>query len=595
MHLELINSKSKDSKLSKNLFLNCPYNFTNKNLNVFNCKNCENQDCIDACKNKAISLSESNGIVSIDHTKCSGCGKCIKICKNRAIIIKKKKAYKCDLCLNNSFKMPCYYNNKELLKLISSAENIDNDKIINKYLGFTIENNFKLIKKISNTSNVFLDSTNTKRYVLTLPKLSLEEIEIVNEILDSYKLKSVENKNLEKSLEVKEDLENELIDYCFKNDLELDKEQFSYILESTFNYLYNFGPLTNLLNDEALEEIALIGINKVVYVYHRSYGWLITNLIYNNKNTVIDLINKLSWHSNNFISLKNPILDTYLENGSRLNAIIDPITESVCLTIRKFTKEKITINDLIKFNTIDNEIAGFLNLVFLTDSNIFIAGNTGSGKTTTLNALLEFIPQNERIVLIEQVKEIDITHAHQISTIANLDLGIDFSTLIFTSLRMRPDRVVIGEVRNKEESKAIIDSMLCGQAKGTYTTFHSDSANDTLLRLKSYGVMECDLSSIDLIVIQRRYNRYNFEEDLIDNNTKSDIRKIFEISEVIYENDCAKLNCLYSYDVLKDKFVRLNAPKRLLSKFKIAFGIKNLDEYNVLLKESTRKIEKQFF
>ncbi len=156
-----------------------------------------------------------------------------------------------------------------------------------------------------------------------------------------------------------------------------------------------------------------------------------------------------------------------------MNAIISPVTETASLTIRKFSEKPFTIKDLINFKTITKEALVFLSLCFLTDSNIIVAGNTGSGKTTTLNTLISFVPLDERIVVVEEVREINIPYKHKVFTLVNQDLGITLENLVINTLRMRPDRAVIGEVRTREESKYLIESMLCGQAKGTYTTFHS--------------------------------------------------------------------------------------------------------------------------
>ena len=580
MYLRL---KVKDiDSLPKDLFLNCPYGFSKKDAKkVFSCKNCKDSPCLYACKKGAIYFS-SKGILSIDPDKCDGCGECIKACPENAIILKKNKAYKCDLCSQVSFSMYCYKNYPKFIELVDNYSKDNSLEIINKNLGYKILE-VDVLRKIC--ENVVENKDSEKIYVFNQNILSLDEIEIINDVLEIYKNNNKDLKNTQ-AIKIKEDLENELINYCYINSLELDSDQFEYILETLFSNLYNFGPLTQSLKDDLLEEIVVLDIEKEVYVYHRNLGWLKTNLIYFSNDILRDLINKLSWSSNKFITLKNPILNTYLEDNSRLNAVISPITNSVSLTIRKFLEKPFTLKDLISTKTISKQALAFLRLCFLTDSNIFVVGNTGSGKTTTLNTLLNFIPSKERFVIVEDVREINFKANHVVNLLVNNDLEVRLSDLVINTLRMRPDRVVIGEVRSKDEILSLMESILCGQSKGTYTTFHSNSSKEAIRRLLSYGVLESDLFSIDLIINQRRFNKYN-------KDGYKDIRKVVEICEVLEKNNKIDLNVLFKYNPDKDVLEKVNDPTKLLNKFKLSFGIKNKSEYLKLLKNSEKVIEKE--
>jgi len=568
--------KLKENSIDKDLFYNCYKNFDKKELVVFNCKNCNDAPCILACPQKAIS-KQKNGIVFIDSKKCIGCKSCVFACPENAIIFKNNKATKCDLCLNNSFIMPCYYANRDVLEFCENLDSETHTIILEKYLGYIITKE-KIIQTLSLDGKV-IKTDNKTMYLLKYQQLSNDEIKVINEILDSYKFKTEEyNQN------IKLNLETELIEYCYKNNIELDKDQFSYLIDLAINNLFEFGPLTHLLNDFNLEEIAIIGINLPVFVYHRIYGWLETNLKYISEQKLKDIINKLGWNTNKYITLKNPIMDATLKDHTRLNAIISPITESVCLTIRKFSERPISIFDLLKYKTISSKALAFLKLAFLTDANIFVVVNTGSFKTTTLNALLDFIPKEERLILVEEVQEINVTHPHKVSILVNKELGITMENLIINTLRMRPDKVVIGEVRSREESNALIDSLLCGQAKGTYTTFHAQSAKDATLRFLSYGILENDITAIDLIITQRRYNEY-----INDSNFK-DKRKIFEISEIFYENNKLKINKIFEYCPDKKELLFKNYPNKLMQKFQLAFGIKTKKQLLELIDIEEKRI-----
>ncbi len=574
--------KTEDFIKDTDVFLNCPYNFTKKDSScVFNCINCKDAPCIKACKKNAI-YYVSKGVIAIDTDKCDGCGECLKACPHNAIILRKNKAYKCDLCALSSFSMFCYKNNPTLLKIMDEFTDDEKKYILNRYLGYIVVDLKKeILRNIS--KNVFEMKDSSKRYLIFHQNLSIQEIEVINFILDSYKTRTeyIEKVSTER---IKEDIEKELIDYCYVNNIELEEDQFNYIIDISFNNLYNYGPLTEILKDPYLEEIVIIGEGKPLYVYHKYYGWLESNLSYSSSQVIRDLINKLSWHSNKYITLKNPILDTYLKDNSRLNAVINPITESACLTIRKFSQKPFTIKDLISFNTVSKEALVFLSLCFLTDSNIIVVGNTGSGKTTTLNTLLSFVPLDERFVVVEEVREINIPHKHKVFTLVNPEIGINLESLVINTLRMRPDRVVIGEIRSREESKYLIESMLCGQAKGTYTTFHSQSANEALLRFKSYGVLETDLGVIDLIITQRRYNKYLKGKSI-------DLRNITEICEVIYKDGKISLNVLFYFDIYKNKLIKVNDSIKIYEKLKFAFDIKNKKDYLKIYKKQEKIID----
>ena len=575
MYLKL---KDLKEKTDRDLFCNCYQNLGKKDLSVFNCINCVDAPCIKACKTGAITRTE-NGIVTINHKLCNNCLECVSACPNSAIVVKKGVPKKCDLCVNNSFLMPCYYANKDVLEFIDETNTSSLQSVLDKYLGYIITEE-KIQRTISLDYKVIETTENKQKYIIRHQKLSREEIKVINDILDSYKFKTLEENINEQS--VRNDLEEELIEYCLNNNIELDKDQFQYLSDMAFTNLYEYGPLTQLLNDFNLEEISIIGIDLPVFVYHRNYGWLETNLKYVSEQKLKDLINKLGWYSNKYITLKNPIMDATLKDHTRLNALISPITETVAITIRKFSEIPFTIFDILKFKTITEKALAFLKLAFLTDANIFVVGNTGSGKTTTLNALLEFVPFDQRIVIVEEVHEINISHPHKVQTTVNKELEITMDNLIINTLRMRPDKVVIGEVRSREESFSLIDSLLCGQAKGTYTTFHAQSANDAILRLLSYGILESDIGSIDLIVTQRRYNEYSKEKD---KQETKDQRKVFEISEIDFILGKIKINKIFEYDFKRKELVFKSYPKKLMQKFKISFNINNNKELEERLKQ----------
>ena len=209
-----------------------------------------------------------------------------------------------------------------------------------------------------------------------------------------------------------------------------------------------------MLTDDDLEEIMIIGINKPVFVYHRSYGMMKTNITFTNEQDLLDLIDTIARQINRRIDQESPILDGRLTDGSRINATIPPISaDGPSLTIRKFRKDPFTIVDLINSKTISVELAAFFWLCFdglgVKSANAIISGGTSSGKTTTLNALSAFINPSERIITIEDTLELQIPHEHVIrmeTRVANVENKgeLTMNDLVKNSLRQRPDRIIVG-------------------------------------------------------------------------------------------------------------------------------------------------------
>jgi len=181
-----------------------------------------------------------------------------------------------------------------------------------------------------------------------------------------------------------------------------------------------------------------------------------------------------------------------------------------------------------------------LSMVFQLDYNVLIAGNTASGKSSTLNALFSFVPLSERVLIIEETPEINIPHKHKVKLLANSDISIEMRHLVEDSLRMRPDRMIVGEVRTKEEISALMDTILSGQARGSYATFHAQSSEEVVKRLVSQGVPLADISSLDFLIIQRRILRY-------DKTTRSgwEERRCVEISEISGQD--SKINNIFTF------------------------------------------------
>jgi len=345
-----------------------------------------------------------------------------------------------------------------------------------------------------------------KDYNLSIPPITFQEEEFIEQVTKLFKEVS-KTKDIPQK-EVRNEIIELLVDYCRHHNISLDKDQESYLADYLTYNISGFNGIDELLKDNELEEIAIIGINKPVYVYNIKKGWLETNLYFRNEETVIAVINKIARQVGRRITYQNPKINAVLPDGSRLHASIPPIS-NVEMTIRKFKSNPISPCDIIASGVYSLDAVAFLSLVFQSDYNVLIAGNTASGKTTTLNAMFSFVPLSDRVLIIEETPEINIPHPHKIKLLSNQELKISMKNLVEDSLRMRPDRVIVGEVRTEEETYSFIETILSGQARGSYATFHAQSSEEAVKRMVNFGISKYDVSSIDFILIQRRIMRYD--------------------------------------------------------------------------------------
>ncbi len=306
----------------------------------------------------------------------------------------------------------------------------------------------------------------------------------------------------------------------------LDLDQQDYLARVAHMHVYGFAFFEQLIKDDEIEEISVIGPKKPIYVFLRKKGWRRVNAVLENEDAVADMINRMSRCSGRHITLQNPRIDAVMPDGSRLHGSLPPISNGE-ITIRKFRERPFSPAELIGNRTISAEEMAFLSVLMQCDSSVLIAGNTASGKTSTMNALFSFIPESERIIVTEETPEINVPHRHQLRMVANRNMGVSLSDLVYDSLRMRPDRMIVGEVRNREEVGALFDVLLAGQARGSYATFHAGSIKEAVARLKTFGVREMDLDTIDCIIVQRRMLLYDRKK-----KTNREVRQVVELGDV---------------------------------------------------------------
>ncbi|MGB9577438.1 MAG: ATPase, T2SS/T4P/T4SS family, partial [Candidatus Norongarragalinales archaeon] len=475
----------------------------------------------------------------LDESKCNSCGQCLKACPLHP---KDKSIFKCLQCGEEAecLEGECPYDaikcdlcaSREVPACIEACErgalSLEEDA-----LGWRVN---KARRTPSEEEYVVASSDEFSAREQKFAALLIREFqEGVKEEKESNRLPSREA--------VKNKLHALLYRVCEENSLLMEKNKAKKIVEACTMNICGYGVLDKLLEDDELEEISVVGINRPIRVFHRRKGWLKTNCVLTNENYAVNAINKMARSLGRRITYQNPRLNATLPDGSRLHASISPVAANgVEITIRKFKENPLTVADLVNSNTLSCEAAAFLWTLLFTDASIIVAGNTGSGKTTTLNALFSFVPQNDRVVIVEETPEIRIPQKHSIRIVANEELGIQMKDLVRDTLRMRPDRVIIGEVRSREEVEALFDSLLSGQARGSYATFHAGNSAEAVKRLRSLGAREDELPAVSAFVVQRRIPLY-------EQGVQREIRRVTEVTEV---NADGELGVLFSYNPTKD-------------------------------------------
>jgi len=385
------------------------------------------------------------------------------------------------------------------------------------------------------------------KYKVSLPKFSEKERELLNEIREKLVEVAVskgEDFRIDESTfmsEVKEFLKMKGVRNVDKLAKQISQEMLGY------------GELDPLIKDDDLEEIMVIGVNKPVFVYHRKLGMMLTNVVFKNDDDIKAIIDLIARQVNRRIDQQTPILDARLPDGSRINATIPPVSpDGSTLTIRKFRKDPFTVVDLINFKTMSSHLAAFLWVctdgLGVKPCNAIVAGGTGSGKTTTLNTISAFVPPTERIITIEDTLELQLPHTHVLrmeTRPPNIEGKgeLDMDTLVKNSLRQRPDRVIVGEVRGGE---AITLFTALNTGHSGFGTLHANTARETITRLINppMNVPRIMIPALDFIIMQNRMYRPE----------GGSIRRITEVAEVVgMEEGNVQLNRVFEWNSVTDK------------------------------------------
>ena len=322
------------------------------------------------------------------------------------------------------------------------------------------------------------------------------------------------------------------------------------LIRSIINRVLGYGDLSPLVDDSDLEEIMVNGVNVPVFVFHRRFGMCRTNLVFTEKTDIFRIVNRLCWIHNKELK---PIIDLSTLDGSRANITLDPIAlHGPTITLRKQKRHFFTIIELIEKGTFDVNLAALLWLAVdgmrISPANFLVCGSIGSGKTTTLNALAMLSPPEERIITIEETPELRLDGKENWIPLTCMGEEYNMEALVRNTLRMRPNKIIIGEVRGKE-AMALFNAMNVGH-KGM-CTIHSTSSREVIYRLGSQpmNVPNRVIANLDLIVIQNIFHYHG-----------KPIRRITEVVEIGgMEGDKVLLGTIYEWDPMKDKVTKNEA------------------------------------
>jgi pilus assembly protein CpaF len=355
----------------------------------------------------------------------------------------------------------------------------------------------------------------------------------------------------------------------------LERTERARLIAELLDEVTGFGPINTLIHDDSVSEIM---VNGPLQVFVERRGKLeLSEVHFRDNEHVQHIIEKIVAPLGRRIDESSPMVDARLPDGSRVNAIIPPLAiHGPSITIRKFSRDPLTVDDLIRFGTLTEEMAEFLAVCVRCRLNVVVSGGTGSGKTTLLNVLSSFIPPDERIVTIEDAAELQLRQTHIVSLEArpaNIEGkgAVSIRELVRNSLRMRPDRIIVGEVRGGE-ALDMLQAMNTGH-DGSLTTGHANTPRDMVARLETMVLMsgmelpvrairEQIASAIDLIVQQSRL--------------RDGSRKVTRISEVQgMEGDVIVLQDIFQFEqqgVEEDRVVGRLVPTGIRPKFADRFA-----------------------
>lgn len=372
----------------------------------------------------------------------------------------------------------------------------------------------------------------------------------------------------------------------FISQFELGKDSEDVLVGILLHKLFGLGEIDMLNQDDWLEEIIINGSKSPIGVYHRRLGWLKTNIYMPDEDAIFNYSSQIARRVGRQIAVLTPILDARLETGDRVCATLAPISShGNTITIRRFARNPWTVVNLVgnPGYSMTPEMAGMLWQAIHYEMNVLIVGGTASGKTTALNALASFIPPNQRVLTIEDTRELMLP-PYQWNWVPLLTRNqnaegqgeVSMLDLLAASLRMRPDRIILGEMRRQREAEVLFEAMHTGHS--VCATFHADTGAQALRRLTSppISLPPSDLDAIHLLVVQYRDRRKN-------------VRRTLEVCEISLgaKADDITTNVIYRWRPRTDTFEMVGEPNKYLKEINLHTGMTKEEIYQDIKNRAT--------
>ncbi|MBM3229389.1 type II/IV secretion system ATPase subunit [Candidatus Parvarchaeota archaeon] len=413
-------------------------------------------------------------------------------------------------------------------------------------------------------------------YELTIPGLGEGTKIVLNtlkgELVTTIKIEITDIIDPKKSDDVKLKFEEKATSLLSKHFPTLSQETkkvlASYLIQNTLG----LGELESLMHDEKIEEVAINSAQEPVWIFHKKWGWCQTNIKIKTEEAIYDYSAMIGRKIGKQINVLSPLMDAHLSTGDRVNATLFPASAfGNTITIRKFSKNPWTITTLVELNCLPSKTAALIWLCIQNELSLIVSGGTGSGKTSFLNAISGLIPGNQRVVSLEDTRELTLPSFLQWVPMVTREPNaegkgeITMLDLLVNSLRQRPDRIVVGEIRRQREAEILFEAMHTGHS--VYATLHADNAAETVSRLTNppINIPKGMLDSLAGIVVQFRHRRLN-------------VRRTLEFAEVQKGGD---VNVLQRWDLKTDRMLDVGKMFTLANTLSLYAGF------------STREIEQE--
>ncbi|MCR4368405.1 MAG: type II/IV secretion system ATPase subunit [archaeon] len=352
---------------------------------------------------------------------------------------------------------------------------------------------------------------------------------------------------------------------------QIDADTKNAIIGILLNEMLGLGKLEFLLADGDLEEIVVNNAKDPVWVYHKEFGWLKTDINLDSEEQIQNYASIIARRGGKQITILTPLLDTHLVSGDRANATLFPISgKGNTITIRRFRRDPWTVTDFIKNKTANSDVMALIWMCMQYELNMILSGGTASGKTSFMNICLPFIQPNHRVLTIEDTRELtlpEFLHWVPMTTRepnAEGKGGVTMLDLLVNSLRQRPDRIIVGETRRQREAEVMFEAMHTGHS--VYTTFHANTAEETIRRFTNppIDIPPTLLDSVHLNVVMFR-------------NRRLGVRRVLQVAEFIPEKrgneESLKANTLYRWRPQDDLILKDSDSIRLFDELSMHTGL----------------------